>query len=149
MKIIEEKELKGYQYADGVHWHWGEEEIAIINNHHEIEWCVRCSHLPDSVVKRIRELKPIPNGRWVIEIFKESPSVFQGYYSLCINGKQATSFAAKKILGEDGEYHFDIPDEDLGRLVNSFFYHKYDNVYHYSDQVKDIFYPKWREADNN
>ena len=48
------KDFKGYEYADGTHWHWGEKEVAIINDYTaEIEWCCRKSSLPDDVIKAI------------------------------------------------------------------------------------------------
>lgn len=30
MKVKGQK-LKGYSYADGIHWHWGDTEIAVID----------------------------------------------------------------------------------------------------------------------
>ena len=60
------KDFKGYEYADGTHWHWGEKEVAIINDYTaEIEWCCRKSSLPDDVIKAIYDRKPKPSGKWV------------------------------------------------------------------------------------
>lgn len=31
MKTIQGKEIKGYSYADGIHWYWGDNHIIIGN----------------------------------------------------------------------------------------------------------------------
>ena len=40
MKEINGRKIIGYSYADGVHWYWGDKEVAVINElRREIE-CV-------------------------------------------------------------------------------------------------------------
>ncbi len=139
-------DIKGYRYADGVHWRWNDMEVAVIDEStNEIEWVVRKHTLPKEVVEEVRRQRRYPEGKWNIEVKKVSYSVTQGEYHLFINGQYLMNFGADKVRGENGEYVFDIPDEDLGRLVVNAFWHGYDDLYHYSDKAKDLFYPKWRE----
>ena len=59
MKIIQGKEIKGYSYADGVNWYWGDKEVAVINElRREIEWCDRTFNFPQEVVDDIRNRIP-------------------------------------------------------------------------------------------
>ena len=68
MLKIDGKEIKGYSYADGVHWYWGDKEVAIINElRREIEWCDRTFKFPTEVVNAIRNKIPTPDGQWIIE----------------------------------------------------------------------------------
>ncbi len=143
--IIKDKEIKGYKFADGVHWYWGNEEVAVINDNNEIEWYKRPHNYPEELVEAIRERKEYPAAHFDIDIRKISRSTTQGYYQIDINGKKAITFDAYKMLGKDGDYHFDLSDEELGKLLITFFWHKYDHVYHYSDKAKDIFYPDWNK----
>lgn len=58
-------ELKGYSFADGVHWHWKDREVAIIDPEtSEIEWCVRKFELPQDVIDAVRSKKPCGKG-WI------------------------------------------------------------------------------------
>lgn len=59
MEMINGKEIKGYSYADGVHWYWGDTEVAVINEYRrEIEWCDRTFNFPKEVVDEIRNKMP-------------------------------------------------------------------------------------------
>lgn len=142
---IKGKKIKGFQYADGVHWYWGNREVAIINEEtHEIEWCERKHNFPDEVVKEIRNLIPHANNQWLIEVRRTSKSVTQGDISIYINDKCVVTFNDDKEI-IDGKWQSTIKDEDLGRLVLSAIYHPHDNLYHYSDTIKSSIYPKWNE----
>ena len=146
---IKGKEIKGFQYADGVHWWWGDKEVAVIDDHTgDIEWCDRTFKYPEEVIKEIRKRRPKPDGVWVIDVRKISPSVTQGYYQVSINGRSLMTFGADKKINANGEWDFDIPDKELGRLVYATFWHPLDHVYHYSDKAKDVFKPNWRKDDN-
>lgn len=102
MKVAE-KDLKGYAYADGTHWHWGEKEVAIINDYTaEIEWCCRKSSLPDDVIKAIYDRKPKPSGKWVIEADRINMGATQGEILVRINGQTVACFGDEKHL-KDGE----------------------------------------------
>ena len=137
---IKGKPIKGYQFADGVHWHWGNEEVAVIDEStNEIEWTVHKHNLPTEVVEEIRKRRKYHSAEWIIRVNKLSQSATQGEYQITINDTEIIRFAAKKELGKDGEYHFDIPDNELGRLVLSLLYHPMDNLYHYSDKVREVF----------
>jgi len=144
---IKGKPIKGYRYSDGVHWYWGDEEIAVINDNQEIEWYKRTHNYPEEVVNAIRERKQYPAASWLIEVHKVSVSATQGYYQICINGRDIMRFGAEKKSDESGQYVFDIPDDELGRLLIALFWHKFDHVYHYSNIAKDIFYPEWNKDD--
>lgn len=142
---IKGKVIRGFRFADGVHWHWGDEEVAVINDNQEIEWCKRPLNYPEEVIEAIRKRKQYPSATWKIEVQKISVSATQGYYQVLINGEDVMHFAAEKKLDESGKYIFDVDDKDLGRVIYNMLWHSYDNLYHYSDKAKDIFYPKWRE----
>lgn len=138
--------LKGFSYADGVHWYWKEKEIAIIDQRtSEIEWCVRRSSLPNKVIDAIREKKPKTSGVWMVEARRIRQSVTQGEIHVIINGVTVAVFADDICINAEGNYESTIPDEEIGRFVNSTFWHPYDNVYHTSDCAKDVFYPNWRK----
>ncbi len=136
---IQGKELMGYSYADGVHWHWGDREIAVIDQAtSEIEWCVRKCSLPDGVVQAVRDRRQKAAGKWIIEVKRVSQSATQGTLLVQINGETVMTFGDDKILGENG-WESRIPDEKLGRLVCSAFWHPLDQTYHYSDKARKIF----------
>ena len=68
MQKINRKEIKGFQYADGVHWYWGDKEVAVINElRREIEWCDRTFNFPTEVVNAIRDKIPTPDGQWIMQ----------------------------------------------------------------------------------
>lgn len=137
---IKGKELTGYSYADGVHWHWGNTEIAVIDQAtSEIEWCVRKCSLPAEVIQAVRDRRPKADGKWVIEVRRVSQSATQGALLVQIDGETVMTFGDDKILGENG-WESRIPDKELGRLVCSTFWHPMDWFYHYSDKARELFY---------
>ena len=139
------KDLTGYQYANGVHWFWGTQEIAVIDNvTSDIEWYVPLYKLPAAVITEIRELKPKVSGKWLIETKRIKISTTQEEIAIFINGKEVIRFGSEVKIGDDGEYHSIYSDEELGKLVYSLFWNKHDDICHYSDKAKDVFYPKWR-----
>jgi len=120
---IKGKKIKGYNYADGIHWHWGDMEVAVIDQvTSEIEWCVRKSRLPDEVIQAIRSLKPKAAGRWVIEARRISCSATQGEVQIMIDGKPLIVFDDDKVMTENG-WASKVLDEEMGRLVCSAFWH--------------------------
>ena len=138
-------ELKGYSFADGVHWHWKDREIAIIDPEtSEIEWCVRKFELPQDVIDAVRSKKPVAAGKWTIEAKRISQSETQEKIAVLVNGKPVMLFGDDKKLGDDGKYHSNYTDDELGKFVISALWHNFDSVYHYSDKAKDVIYPKWR-----
>ena len=141
MEEINGKKLIGYVYADGVHWHWGKTEVAVIDQKTgEIEWCDRLFKFPKEVVDAIRQKKPKAANTWVIEAKRISMSTTQGAISIQIDGKEIASFNDDKQLGDKGFYESSIPDEELGKCVCAALWHPHDNVYHISDNAKKIFY---------
>lgn len=138
-KEIKGKEVKGYSYVDGVHWHWGDQEIAVIDQvTSEIEWCVRKCSLPVEVIQAVRDRRPKAAGKWTVEVKRISQSTTQGSLLVQIDGKTVMTFSDDKVLGESG-WKSKTPDEELGRLVCSAFWHPLDQTYHYSDRAKKIF----------
>lgn len=138
---IKGKELKGYSFADGIYWHWGDTEVAVIDQAtSEIEWCVRKYTLPQEVIEAVRGKKLEAAGKWLIEAKRISYSATQGSIQIWINGQQLIAFNDDKVIS-DGKWISKIPDEDLGKLVCSAFWHPLDNVYHYSDKAKELFCP--------
>lgn len=137
----EEKKLKGYQYADGTHWYWDDKEVAIIDEHtSEIEWCCKKSTLPDEIIQAVRAKKPKHNGKWIVEAKRINPSAAQGEILVTINGQTVACFGDEKQF-KDGKYVSAYSDEELGKLVISAFWHKYDQIYHLSDRAKRFFCP--------
>lgn len=62
MQTINGKEIKGFSHADGVHWYWGDKEVAVINeSRKEIEWCDRTFKFPENVINAIRKKIPETN----------------------------------------------------------------------------------------
>lgn len=145
MEEILGKEIKSYQYINGVRWYWGDQKVADIDNvTGDIEWYIPLYKLPVAVITKIRELKPKVSGKWLIEAKRISYSTTQEEIAIFINNKEVIRFGSEMKIGDDGEYHSIYSDEELGKLICSLFWHKFDDIYHYSDKAKDIFYPKWR-----
>ena len=145
---IKGKELIGYSYADGVHWHWGDQEVAVIDQMtSEIEWCVRKCSLPDEVIQAVRDRRPKAAGKWTIEVKRISHSATQGTLLVQINGEAVMTFGDDKILGENG-WESKIPDEELGRLVYSTFWHPMGQIYHYSNKARKLFAGTAEEREN-
>ena len=144
-KRIQGKEIKGYCHADGVHWYWGDTEVAVINEvRREIEWCGRTFNFPTEVIEEIRSKMPDNPGTWVIEARRTSISETQGTVSIFLNNKDMDiHFNDNKEL-VDGKYVSTTPDEELGKFVYACLWHKLDDMYHYSDRFKDVFRPDWR-----
>lgn len=152
MKImlkINGKEIKGFSYADGVHWYWGDKEVAVINElKREIEWCDRTFNFPNEVISAIRDKMPKPNGQWVIEARRTRPSATQGCISIFVNNKDMDMhFEDKMELDENGNYVSATSDSKLGEFVYACLWHKYDEAYHYSDKFKSLFKPNWKNED--
>lgn len=135
------RDLKGYAYADGTHWYWGEKEVAIINDYTaEIEWCCKKTNLPEVVIKAVRDKKPKHNGKWVIEANRVDMSATQGEILVRINGQTVACFGDEKHL-EDGKWVSSFPDEKLGEVIANTLWHKHDDLYHFSDKVKAVLMP--------
>jgi hypothetical protein len=134
------EQLKGYTYADGVHWYMGDTEVAVIDPETaEIEWCVRKVTLPQDVIDAVRAKKPAHNGKWIVEARRVDISATQGEIVILVDDREITRFADTKVIGDDGQYHSKYSDDELGRFVASAFWHPLDNVYHISDQAKNAF----------
>lgn len=148
MKTIQGKEIKGFSYADGVHWYWGDKEVAVINEkRREIEWCDRTFNFPQEVIDDIRNRIPVADGVWIIEARRNSQSVTQGTVSIFVNGKDMNMvFNDEKEL-VDGEWKSMTPDDKLGKFVYACLWHPLDSIYRYSDRFKDIFKSGWRKED--
>ena len=146
MKIIQGKEIKGYSYADGVHWYWGDKEVAVINElRREIEWCDRTFKFPQEVVDDIRSRIPVADGVWIIEARRTRSSATQGNISIFVNNKDMDMhFEDKMELDDNGHWVSTTPDDELGKFVYACLWHKYDNMMHYSDRFKSLFKPDWR-----
>ena len=115
--MFEKEKLKGYQFADGVHWQYDGKEIAIINEAtREIEWCVRTFTLPDELVEAVRNTRT-NSGTWIVEVTRSRPSVTQGYICVLINGNCIASYEDEIQLLKDGTWDSTIPDEDLGKYA--------------------------------
>lgn len=139
MLEIKGKKFAGYSYADGVHWKWGDEEVAVINeNTREIEWYSRPYNLPKEVVDAVRERRPKPKAKWIIEVQPVKVSATQGHVNVLINDEIIVSWGDDSECVEDG-WEFESDTENPGKYVTSLLYHKFDNLYHYSDMVRKAF----------
>lgn len=149
MLKIDGKEIKGFSYADGVHWYWGDKEVAVINElRREIEWCDRTFNFPTEVVNTIRDKIPTPDGQWIIEARRTNLSATQGNISIFVNNKDMDMhFEDKMELDKNGNYVSTTPDSELGEFVYACFWHSFDYLYHYSDRFKNLFKPNWREEE--
>ena len=146
MKTIQGKEIKGYSYADGIHWYWGDKEVAVINEmRHEIEWCDRTFKFPKEVVDDIRNRIPIADGVWIIEARRTRQSTTQGSISIFVNSKDMNMHFKDDIELVNGEWKSVVPDEELGKYVYASLWHNHDDIYNYSDRFKTLFHPKWKE----
>ena len=105
MKTIQGKEIKGYSYADGIHWYWGDKEVAVINEQRrEIEWCDRTFKFPQEVVDDIRNRIPVADGVWIIEARRTRSSATQGNISIFVNNKDMDMhFEDKMELDDNGK----------------------------------------------
>lgn len=98
MQKINGKEIKGFRYADGVHWYWGDKEVAVINElRREIEWCDRTFKFPTEVVNAIRDKISTPDGQWIIEARRTRLSATQGNISIFVNNKDMDMHFEDKI----------------------------------------------------
>lgn len=147
MEIVCGKEIKGFCYADGTHWFWGDTEVAVINEkRREIEWCNRIFKFPKEVVEKVRSKLPTTPGVWIIEARRVACSATGGNIHIFVNNNDmGMTFDDKYELAQDGNWHSMMSDEELGKCVYACLWHKYDNVYHYSDRFKDLFNPDWRK----
>ena len=145
MKIIQGKEIKGYSYVDGVHWYWGDKEVAVINEHRrEIEWCDRTFNFPQEVVDDIRNRIPVADGVWIIEARRTRSSATQGNISIFVNNKDMDMhFEDKMELDDNGNWVSTTPDDELGKFVYACLWHKLDEVLHYSHRFRKLFKPNW------
>ncbi|MGN0485541.1 MAG: hypothetical protein ACI4HI_18535 [Lachnospiraceae bacterium] len=109
--------LVGYQFADGVHWHWKGREIAVIDEEtSEIEWCVRKYTLPKEIIQAVYDRKNRPSGQWLITAKRVPVSATQGYIAIFVNEDKIEAFNDDKIL-VDGKWVSKIPDEKLWDLA--------------------------------
>lgn len=149
MLKINGKEIKGFRYVDGVHWYWGDKEVAVINElRREIEWCDRTFNFPVEVINTIRDKIPTPDGQWIIEARRTSLSATQGNISIFVNSKDMDMhFEDKMELDENGKYVSTTPDSELGKFVYACLWHPLDETYHYSDRFKRLFKPNWKDKE--
>lgn len=149
MQKIKGKEIKGYSYADGVHWYWGDKEVAVINEiRREIEWCDRTFNYPNEVINAIRSKVPSPVGQWLIEARRTKLSATQGTISIFVNNKDMDMhFEDKMQHDKNGNYVSTTPDDELGSFVYACLWHKFDKIYHYSDRFKSLFKPNWKNEE--
>ena len=144
MEEIKGKKIIGYSYADGVHWYWGDKEVAVINEfRREIEWCDRTFNYPEEVVRAIRNMMPNNPGTWVIEARRTRSSATSGNVHIFINNKDMDMHFEDKFELIDGEWKSTTPDEELGRFVYACFWHKLDEILHYSHRFRKLFKPNW------
>ena len=145
MQEVQGKRLIGYSRADGTHWYWGNEEVAVINEtRREIEWRNRTFHFPNEVVEAVRSKMPQNPGIWIIEARRTRSSETQGNVHIFLNGKDMGMNFADEMILVDGKWVSTTPDEELGRFVYACLWHKLDNTLHYSDRFKDVFKPDWK-----
>lgn len=149
MQKINGKEIKGYSYADGVHWYWGNKEVAVINElKREIEWSNRTFNFPNEVVNAIRDKMPAQNGQWIIEARRTRSSATQGTISIFVNNKDIDiHFEDKMQLDKNGNYVSTTADNELGKFVYACLWHPLDYIYHYSDRFKSLFKPNWKNKE--
>ena len=135
----------GYRFADGVHWNVDGKEVAIIDEStNEIEWCVRKNYLSNEVIDIIKSKRNRPAASFTFDVKRISHSATQGSIRIELNGKEMITFGDHIEL-IDGKWQSTIPDEELGRYVYGLLYHPYDDIYHYSDKVKDYLKPDWNK----
>jgi hypothetical protein len=146
MEIIKGKELVGLRFADGVHWHWGDTEVAVINEvYREIEWCDRVFKFPEEVVSAVRSKMPVQAGQWLIEARRNRISTTQGSICIFVNNQYMDMAFKDEYVLVNGEYESINKDEDLGKFVYASLWHSHDSVYRYSDRFKSLFKPDWRD----
>lgn len=144
MKEIKGKRIIGYSFADGVHWYWGDVEVAVINEEkREIEWCNRTFCFPKEVVDEIRGKIPQNPGVWIIEARRVKHSATQGNVNIFVNGKDMDMHFEDKYVLVNGEYVSETPDEELGKFVYACFWHKLDHIYKYSHRFRSLFKKNW------
>lgn len=151
MKKIQGREIKGFRHADGVHWYWGDREVAVINElQREIEWCDRTFKFPKEVVDEVRSKMPTAGGKWIIEARRTQVSTTQRRISIFVNNKDMDMhFKDDVTLNGNGQWESTTPDDELGRFVYACLWNPMDNVYHYSDRFKDLFNSDWRKNDES
>ena len=148
MRNCDEIKLKGYGFADGVHWHWKDKEIAIIDESTgEIEWCVRKSTLPKEVIEAVKAKKPHDSAKWEIHVKRYNISATQGVIDVYIGDSLIASFNDDQSIGNDGKYHSKYTDEELGKFVYSALWNKFDQ--RLSARAKDVFYPNWHKDEES
>lgn len=149
IKQIQGNDIKGYSFADGVHWYWGDKEVAVINEHkREIEWCDRTFKYPPEVIEEIRNKMPKNPGVWVIEARRTQSSATGGNVHIFINNEDMGMNFVDEFKMIDGEWKSTTPDEELGKFVYACFWHKLDEVLHYSHRFRKLFKPNWdKECD--
>lgn len=148
MQEIKGKRIIGYGRADGVHWYWGDKEVAVINEfRREIEWCDRTFKYPEEVIEAIRNKMPVADGVWIIEARRTRSSATQGNIHIFVNNKDMDMHFEDKMELVNGEYVSTTPDDELGKFVYACLWHSHDGIYHYSDRFKDLFNPNWRNEE--
>lgn len=117
MKTVCGKEIKGYSFADGIHWYWGDTEVAVINEkRREIEWCDRTFNFPSEVVEDIRNRIPVAAGSWIIEARRTQQSACGSTVSIFVNNKNMHMNFREDYDLNNGEIK-KKPDEKLGEYV--------------------------------
>ncbi len=140
------KKIVGLKFADGFHYKWGDEEVAIVDEYRrEIQWLKHIAHFPQEVIDYIRNSMPSADGVWTFEVRRNRVSVTQGYIGIYVNGRNMGMSFEDKIELVNGEWESVIPDNELGEFVYASLWHPHDNAYHFSDRFKDIFKPGWRK----
>lgn len=82
--------------------------------------------------------------KFVFEVKRARQSVTQGTATVYLNGEKVLTFGDEISRIEDGRTHYGevignwasiIPDSDF---IKGVLFHPFDNIYHYSDRVKEI-----------
>jgi len=145
---VKGKEIKGYSFADGTHWYWGDKEVAVINEHRrEIEWCDRTFKYPEEVIEAIRNKMPVVDGVWIIEARRTRSSATQGNIHIFVNNRDMDMHFEDKMELVNGEYVSTTPDDELGKFVYACFWHKLDYMLHYSHRFRKLFKPNWKDEE--
>ncbi len=127
----EGKEIKGYSYADGVHWYWEDQEIAVINDETgDIEWSIRKYDIPYPVIDAIRERRPKPAASFRFDIQPVDISTTQCYIVVLLNGEKVMTFGDDKELVDGRWVSKAMSRKNIGRLLYE--------TFRQSDKLKEL-----------
>ena len=110
---VRDKDIIGYSRADGVHWYWGDQEVAVIDEATgDIEWVERKFNFPADVVDAIIQRKPQKECEWRLEARHVRTSTTQGYIIVLIDGKAVGTYGDDYEL-VDGRWESKSYDKHL------------------------------------